>query len=570
MPDILLINPSRRQYRRARLRLAGARLIVLADYHLGFLDEDDEAEFIITQSLLPPHHDQRIHEHLQELLEGFQCSEPVRELLTFMGVDLLRTTRLHMASKILYPFVRRVLICQEIKRRFPAVDRVYADLDYGQAMRFWSVRVIRPALSLRGTYERIWRWMLPPLSLGYEILLLPVLARLVYGRRSRVPNGRQLLLGNINEFVQFNASLEKAIFPSGTSFFLVHPMRRYRWFRHIKSIYPRQYDFCSMDAYFSFTDAVAVTTKYLHILKNLQRRLRREASLRLFDRQLMPFVIDNMLVFYTYFLLVAVKHACAGRRLVGELEQGTTVVFSYAHTSQMNTLNHVFRAGGFRTITYNHGLIQLPYEIPSETCVNYSDSVFDLEVMRRFSSDEHFEHIQMKHAFPSIRTDFQRNMRLLLLTKLMYTDAPYTLTLNFLKDVFFGIRSLDLARQEVAIKPHPKEPGKRLTQALKRLDTPKLILEHGNLAGVLRRYNFTLSPMSTTVLECLRQGVPFLVVRNPYDSNDTFISALPRSLVVESQEDFATKFNTLFAMSQQELNTLYGQVTDTYYGGVHN
>lgn len=295
-------------------------------------------------------------------------------------------------------------------------------------------------------------------------------------------------------------------------------------------------------------------------------RLRRYFRPRLFGHPLGAVLRAETYSFFLYFSLVALKNIRSMERLLDRLDGQPEVVFSHPHTFLTNTMNNFLRAHGFKTMTYNHGLIQGPLQSITETGINHSASRYDLEVMRKFSRDDTFKHVSVEAQPSPIRQDFRNNPKILILGSTFHPSIHFEYMRDYLSRLKDCILQTGLVDCPLLYKPHPRENRKRLAAYLGRIGVHAKVAGH-DLTTALDQSNFAITHFSTVIIECIKMGVPFMVYQNFTESDETFFTEIPGYICFSEPKEFAEKYHALVQMAPAELNALYNDLYEKYYHG---
>lgn len=559
---ILLINPTHKQLAKIRKKNPDARLICFSDYEIGLSDNKNCDEWHLLYSYLPKNFETYLVNLSNQLIKKLIENKALKDLFRYYQFDFLHNSRFHLVHKVFYPILKRITIFHNIISNEKNIKFVFADKEYYSTATLFTENVKRLFQFKQQAKLKI--AFLPLAAILYKFFLLPLLARLFYSKQRLNFKKKTILIGHIHEFNHFKSELGKSLFSEKTNFVILHTMRKFLLFKKQKIMYPHYYSFCPLDYFYSLKDFLSILPKYIQIVFQLPGKLKKNVSIDLFGRKIQEKFYSELLIFYYYFYLVSLKFFIISRKLTEIIEPNSTIVFSYASPFYINTMNNVFKKAGFITITYNHGLIQTPNQLQSETLINYSVSRFDLNLLKKFSHDKEFTHIQPHANFQGINNEFKRNIKILILSKVFYTKAPYNITLDFLKKCYDSLKNANIVYSSLAVKPHPMEPFKLLKKNLSLINENIEILDR-NLDEVLKEYNFILTPISTTILDCLGLGKPFMIYKSNFESNETFISQIPEEITFCNKFEFSEKYDNLLKKSTLDLNNIYEKIFNAYY-----
>ena len=195
----------------------------------------------------------------------------------------------------------------------------------------------------------------------------------------------------------------------------------------------------------------------------------------------------------------------------------------------------------------------------SEASQNLSLSRFDLNLMQSYGQDETYNQVQLKHN--RLKPTEKPIKKVLVISKLFYPDAPYELTLEYLEITLHGLR--DHTPYQFDLKPHPKEPIDRLHYYADRMNITLIL---GSLSKIILGYDLIISPFSTTIIECLEAGKPFLIFRSPYDRSDTFICKIDPRISYSNKIEMSAALDFIVGLDASSINKILVETHNNYFG----
>lgn len=559
---ILIIACSKEEINKVVKSHPDSKFIFCGDSELIDFSCNQKIEFHNLYEFLPKNFESYIIEqsnhHIMKLVEN----PKLFQIFNIEGNDFLNNSRFALIN-IFYPIIKQILIIHNILDKFDKVDKTYVGNEYKNIYTSLQSGHYNQSVNL---CKSIGLKILPIAVLLYKLFYLIPIGKFIGYKNSIVFSRINILIGNIHEFNQFVSTLSKSISSQASNFVIIHPMHKYKKNNALKKHYPSNYLFMPLDRFIKLNDIIFCIKHYITFIRVFKQTIEPELSIKYRNIEFKYLFLDSIIKFYYYNFLVSLKYYRITKRMMHKVGNKSSITFSYASTFQMNTMNNVFKENNVQTITFNHGLIQTPYQIPSETTLCLSESKYDLKLMKLFSHNDKYNYIKPLFAFNQLDGDFILNLKLLLMTNVFYANAPYRLTLDYVSKIIEFIKHLDI--NSCAIKPHPKEPKSLLTKHLKLIDG-NIQIRQGEINEIINDYNFIITTYSTVILNCLKLGKPFLIYKTGFECNETFISQIPEEIIFSNKFEFKEKYNNLTQISSSLLNSIYEDVFNTYYFGVN-
>lgn len=565
---IVLIKPTIKQLNRIDRRYNNFKIFCFHEYLIKYTSKNNNnIESFILDSILPPKYELELFENSKIIIQKLANNSDIIRLFQINCFNLFHFSRFQLLDKVIFPILKRSLCIENIVNKYGDFKLLYVNNEYYSAASLNTKKVVKYNENhLFETIQKFQYLILPYLAVIYKLIMLPLKTRLQYKNVPKKLNNKNILIGNINEFIHFKDELCNKIFKNNSKFIILHSMRRFTLYKNMVRLFNERYTFLGIDIYFKFTDIPKILSRYFHFLTYIKKIDFKKDKLRNCSKCEKDVFLQEMKQFYIYFYLVALKYYYITLRLMKYTNVRNKIVFSFAHTFYINTINNILKKNGYTTYTYNHGLIQSPNQMLSETSINYSLSFFDLHLMEKYGNDEKYIHIYKDNININMNNAFQNSANILILSKLFYPNAPYNTTIDFLDRSLDCIDFSKIKYSLLDIKPHPKEPIKNLKTYVKTVAQNIKILT-GNLELALIHYNLVITPLSTAILGCLEAGIPFLIYKSIYDNPDTFIYEIPEVLKFENKYEFSEKINYLLNIDNNELNRIYQGIFNNYYYG---
>lgn len=562
--NILLILPQTSEILRLRRKYPSAKIICLIDTSEDFQNKNFVDEVLKFDDFLPDDFVSLYRQkgfdllgHLMKCGNGGSIPSRIKELL-YVG-------RFHWLTKVAFPVIRRFDILEHVLDNNPQINMIYAkraDLDFLKYRGFFTSQ----RYGVSAIITKLLDILHIPFSFVYHYIFLPVRSRpyTTNALGQRISQAT-LLFGNINECLHFYRELDGILDVKYKKYILFHPMRRFSKFLPLKSQFSKDYSFYPIEGLLSLSKIFSLGFYYFHISFKLFRVLRREFRPKLGTLFLRNTLLSQTIRFFLYFSAESIKYAEAVKNLSHVIPETTNIFFTHPHIMPMNIINNVLLSSGFKTGTYNHGLIQAPLEFINETTLCVSSSSYDLSVTQKISENIEYLHIKRDQLKIKMKP-ISESVRVLILGSIFYQGAPVGLGIEYLRRTFDGLCNCALNIRSIKYKPHPKENTDRIADRFDMKEKRIQIAGH-DLKKELKNADLVITPLSTTVLFCLEEGVPFLIYAYGRESYETFFAEVPECIVFKNANELTLSLKYISDLSEQEFQGKYEKMWQTYYFG---
>ena len=482
----------------------------------------------------------------------------VEKYLTIDSFDLLEIGKFHLVSKVFYPELWKSLIIENIRKEFNN-ELIIVGKSFSAAPNAKTDNIIFSGN--KSSFSMFKILLFSSASVAYQLIYSHCVSRLF--RSEGFDNDSALLLGGINEFLQFSAELQGELVGSGKQkISIVHPLRKYLQFKKLKNNYPANYHFILLERFIKSNEILKILIRYLTLTVVLLRRLKPLVDVNNSACKKDKEFLSKIIYFYQYFYLVSLKYYFATKRITKEYHK-EKVILSYPHSIYINLANHIFMRNGFQTMTYHHGLIMNPNQMMSEAGEFYSMSKFDLDLMQKISFEKKFILIKKKNTIAKMKIYNSDNV--LVLSSLFanhLSSNSYNQLVDRLVSIVAGCFN---GATRIIVKPHPKENRFHLKKIVNKYQGVEV--SENSMNELLSNSSLVISPMSTALLECISKSVPFVVFKTGYESEMTASQIVPEELVFTKKEDLTRIDGNLRKMTESQLSAIYMNIYNRYYYG---